>query len=112
MVVRRWLGVFCLALAMGAVAPLWAQFTTASLGGRVRDASGGVVAGATVHLRNLGTGQVLATKSSAAGHYLFPALPVGTYALTVSKSGFQTFVQTGIELSVNQAATVPVQLRL
>lgn len=112
MAVRRWLGVFCLALAMGAVAPLWAQFTTASLGGRVRDASGGVVAGATVHLRNLGTGQVLATKTSAAGHYLFPALPVGTYALTVSKNGFQTFVQTGIVLSVNQAATVPVQLQI
>lgn len=114
MAVRRW--IVCVALAimvvLGAAAPAWAQFTTASLGGQVTDASGGVVVGATVRLRDTGTGQVFSARTSAAGRYLFPALPVGGYRLTVSKAGFQTFVQTGIVLNVNQAATQSVTLKV
>lgn len=108
---RRFGLALALAGAIGA-APLFAQFTTASLGGRVSDSSGAVVVGATVRLENLGTGQTRATVTSATGHYVFPALPVGTYRLTVTKTGFQTFIQTGIVLSVNQAATQPVVLQL
>ncbi|MGH9534392.1 MAG: carboxypeptidase regulatory-like domain-containing protein [Terriglobales bacterium] len=112
MAVRRRVWAWALALALGAAGPLWAQFTTASFGGQVKDASGGVVAGATVRLRDTGTGQVFTQRTAAQGRYLFPALPVGAYQLTVVKAGFQTFVQKGIILNVNEAATQPVVLQV
>src|SRR5690242_21188512 len=40
--------------------------------------------------------------SQASGEFLFPALPIGNYKLTVTKAGFSTYVQTGIVLTVNQ----------
>lgn len=92
--------------------PAAAQFTTASLGGTITDPSGGAIAAAEVTARNTATGVTYTTKSRAAGEYTFPALPVGTYELTVTKTGFETYVQTGIVLSVNQAATQPVVLKV
>jgi hypothetical protein len=100
-----------LATVLSAV-PVAAQFTTASLGGTVTDPSGAVVAGATVTVQNMGTGITYNAKSGTSGEYLFPALPVGTYDLTVTKSGFETYIHGGIELTVNQAATQPVVLRV
>src|ERR1700722_7881724 len=43
-------------------------------------------------------------------NYLFSALPVGAYRLTVEKEGFSTYVQEGITLDVSQAVTQPVIL--
>jgi len=96
---------------IGAV-PLAAQFTTASLDGTVVDPSGAVVPDATVRVENTETGLIHNTQSGPDGHYLFPALPVGVYKLTVEKSGFRPYIQSGIALSVNQAATQPVILRV
>ena len=101
-------------LVMGLLAslPLFAQFTTARLSGRVVDPSGAAVPEATVTVQNTGTGVSRSAKTGTAGDYLFPALPVGNYKLTVEKSGFQTYVQSGIVLTVNQAATQDVSLKI
>jgi Carboxypeptidase regulatory-like domain/TonB dependent receptor-like, beta-barrel/TonB-dependent Receptor Plug Domain len=98
--------------ALLSAGPAVAQFTTASLGGTVADPSGAVVAGAAVTARNTGTGLTYNANSGTSGEYLFPALPVGTYDLTVTKAGFETYVQNGIELTVNQAATQSVVLKV
>ena len=37
-------------------------------------------------------------------------LPVGHYRLQVEAKGFQTYVQQGITLDVNEKATIPVRL--
>jgi Carboxypeptidase regulatory-like domain/TonB-dependent Receptor Plug Domain len=113
--VKRGLGVPLLMILLAAllgVVPVAAQYTTASLGGSITDPSGAVVAGATVTVQNTGTGLSYTVESGSTGDYLFPALPVGTYELTVTKSGFQTYVQGGIVLTVNQAATQPVTLKV
>src|SRR5436853_3777884 len=89
-----------------------AQFTTASLRGDVSDNSGALVPGATVTVRNTDMGFTKSTPTGSDGTYLFAALPVGHYTLTVEKSGFETYVQSGILLTVNQAATQPVALRV
>ena len=96
---------------IGAV-PLAGQFTTASLDGTVVDPSGAAVPDAAVRVENTETGLIRNTQSGPDGHYLFPALPVGVYKLTVEKSGFRPYIQSGIALSVNQAATQPVILRV
>ncbi|MGH9468891.1 MAG: TonB-dependent receptor domain-containing protein, partial [Terriglobia bacterium] len=92
--------------------PAAAQYTTATLGGTVTDASGAVVPGAKVTARSTDTGLAKTITTTANGAYLFPALPVGHYDLTVEKSGFSTYVQRGITLTVNQAATQPVTLQV
>lgn len=92
--------------------PAAAQFTTASLGGRISDPSSAAVPAASVGVRNTATGVMYKTTSQANGEYAFPALPVGTYELTVTKTGFDTYVQTGIVLTVNEAATQAVVLKV
>jgi outer membrane receptor protein involved in Fe transport len=101
-----------LILIFGSTMPVWAQFTTARLSGIVSDSSGAVVAGATITVQDLQTGYTQTTKSEPTGQYLFPSLPVGTYQIAVSMTGFTRYVQKGIVLSVGQAATQNVQLQV
>lgn len=105
-IVNYILGVICSA------SMLWGQFTTASLGGIVTDASGSTVPDAKVTVENIETGLSKSLPTSADGAYLFPSLPVGTYRLTVEKNGFSRYVQEGITLTVNQAATQSVSLHI
>jgi hypothetical protein len=92
--------------------PGWAQYTTARLSGIVSDPSGAVVAGAAITVQDVGTGYSQTANSTSAGQYLFPSLPVGTYQITVSMAGYNRYVQKGIVLSVNQAASQDVQLQV
>ena len=106
---------FCFTLVLVATLaglPLAAQYTTASLGGTVRDPAGGVIPEATVTVQNEATGFTRTVATLPNGEFLFPSLPVGQYKLTVSKAGFTTYVQTGIVLTVNQAATLTVTLKV
>jgi hypothetical protein len=92
--------------------PVAAQYTTASLSGTIVDPSGAAVPAATVTVQNTQTGYTRTMKTGISGDYLFPALPVGEYTLTVVKSGFETYMQKGIILTVNRAATQRVTLKL
>ena len=56
---------------------------TSSVSGVVVDPAGGVVPGATVVVKNVATGVTYETVSSAAGAFSVPALPIGTYSVTV-----------------------------
>ncbi len=87
-----------------------AQYTTASMNGTVTDRSGSAVQGAHVAVRNVNTGSQTATTTNNAGAFTVPALGVGTYQVTIEKSGFNKSVQTGINLAVGQVANVPVTL--
>ena len=89
-----------------------AQYTTASLGGTVNDSSGAPVAGTKVAVRGTETGFSLTTSSSDDGGFLFPRLPVGSYELTADKPGFSTYVQKGIQLTVNQLANQTLVLQV
>jgi hypothetical protein len=86
------------------------QFTTASLSGTVADITGGAIPDAKVTVQNADTGFTQTVASGATGDYLFSRLPVGNYKLTVEKQGMTTYVQSGIRLEVNQAATQKVTM--
>jgi Carboxypeptidase regulatory-like domain len=91
---------------------LSAQFTTASLNGTVVDPSGAAVPEAKVSIHNTETGFQTTTATGETGLYVFPRLPVGNYTLRVEKGGFATYVQEGINLTVNQSATQNVSLKV
>src|SRR3989442_2282564 len=85
--------------------PCFAQFTTANLGGTVVDASGASVPQATVKVLNKETSFTRTDLTGPDGAFTFPALPVGTYRLIAEKPGFSPYIQAGITLTANRAAT-------
>ena len=70
--------------------------------GTVTDPAGAVVANAAITATNKDTGVVFKTTSAANGEYLFPELPVGTYTIAASGSGFKGYTATGIVLNIDQ----------
>jgi len=83
-----------------AAVSLSAQTFRGTILGTVTDPSGAVVAGATVTVKNVGTGMERTTDTSADGSYALPELPIGTYTVTVTLAGFQTAVTTGVNVDV------------
>ncbi|HEY6770394.1 MAG TPA: TonB-dependent receptor [Candidatus Sulfotelmatobacter sp.] len=79
---------------------LSAQTFRGTILGTVTDPSGAVVSGATVTVKNTGTGLARTTQTSADGSYALSELPIGTYDVTVTQAGFQTFVATGVAVDV------------
>jgi hypothetical protein len=96
---------------LGQVPALRAQAVSiASVTGRVVDTSGAAVSGAQLKMTAVATAQVHNVLSNAEGIYTLPSLPIGAYTLEVTATGFQTYVQNGITLQVNDAVQVNVTL--
>jgi hypothetical protein len=89
-----------------------AQIATAQVVGRVVDAQGGSVTGATIKMIETLKGDSHNTVTDSEGHYTFPALPVGPYRFEVSKDGFKTYSQTGIILQVDDHIELPAKLEV
>jgi hypothetical protein len=83
---------------------------TGSITGTVRDNTGAVVAQAAVTLTETATQTALKTTTNGAGEYLFAAVPPGTYNLSVSAIGFNTYDAAGIVLRVSQRARADATL--
>src|SRR3984885_7298722 len=88
---------------------LLAQATT-SLGGRVTDASGAVIPGASVKLTLVTTGVSRVNTTTNSGEYQFSQLAPGRYTLDVTAQGFGAAEKTNMDLLVSQPATVNVVL--
>jgi hypothetical protein len=83
-----------------ATIPAFAQ-DAAALCGRVLDATGATLPGATVSLRNpLGIGG--ATPTTDDGRYCIGDLPPGSYRLTVSSTGFRDHVTAALTLEAGR----------
>ena len=89
-----------------------AQVTTAAIVGTITDSSGGALPGSTITAKNVETGFNRAVPSNEVGAYRLEFLPIGTYAVEVSLSGFTTATRSGIVLNVNDIARVDVSLSL
>jgi hypothetical protein len=87
-----------------------AQTTTGTIGGIVRDESGAGMSETKVTAMNLLTSFTRTATTDANGNYLITNLPIGQYAVTGEKQGFQRFTQAGITLAVNQNARVDLIL--
>jgi len=89
-----------------------AQFTTGSVQGDVLDEKGGSVAGASVEIKNLDTNFSRTETTNADGHFQFLNLAPGRYTITVSKTGFTTILQENVNLTVGQALSIPVTVKV
>lgn len=93
-------------------ATLAAQSGQASLGGQVKDSSGGAIPGATVSVRNSSTNVVRSTVSNAEGYYSLSGLLPGTYTLRAEYSGFKTLQRDGVVLRVGDRVNIDVPLEV
>ncbi len=102
---------FILVLILLAAVSLSAQTFRGTILGTVTDASGAVIAGAKVTVKNTNTGLQRSTETSADGSYSLPELPIGTYSVTVTQSGFQTFVASGVTVDVASERRVDAAMK-
>src|SRR4051794_19505165 len=82
-----------------------------SLSGTVVDSSGGVIPGASVKIRNNGTGEEVNTVSGSDGGFSAPSLAGGVYTVTVSLMGFKTATLNAVTLSAAVPASVKMQMQ-
>lgn len=99
-------------LVCAALCRLGAQTPTATLVGIPKDPSGALVAGVKVEVRNEDTNALRTSESDMKGEFIVPNLAPGRYAVTMSKEGFRTLHQTGLELQVDQQARLEFQLEV
>ena len=95
-----------LALAM----PAFAQEQRASIEGVVRDATGAVMPGVTVEVKNESTGVVVSAVTDANGVYRFPSLASGIWDVTATLAGFNTASTPDVPLSLGQIKKVDFTL--
>ena len=100
-----------LALVLLSAATLLAQTFRGTVLGTVTDASGAVISGAKVAVKNVNTGLERTTQTSADGSYSVPELPLGTYTVTITQAGFQTSVTTGVTVDIATERRVDVSLK-
>jgi hypothetical protein len=87
-----------------------AQMPTATLVGRVVDASNAAVANATIRVRNVATNETRTVTSQLDGQYTVSSLAAGVYEITIDKPGFRQLVEKNLELQVDQTARIDAQL--
>src|SRR5712692_8878768 len=98
-----------IALGTGLV---FAQGSTGTILGTVKDVSGAVLQGAAITVKHLETGLTRTDEADSGGNFSIPSLPVGAYEITVEKMGFRREVRRGIELVVAQEAVVNLVLQV
>ena len=108
---RSWIVTVCACLVLAAGSAAAVQEARGTLQGKVSDASGAVVPGATVEVTNVATGVTTPTTSNEEGNYRIPFLNPGTYRVTVALDGFSKFVSQNIELHVAELLNVDATLQ-
>src|SRR5260370_11126658 len=97
-------------IILGAVAVCSAQTFRAGIQGTVTDPNGAVVSGAEVTITNPDTGLTRTTQTDDTGSYIASELPIGTYQVTVKKSGFHDLTVKDVKVEVSATTRVDVHL--
>ena len=89
-----------------------AQSTSGDLVGTVKDATGALLPGAKIMVTNEDTKVSTSVTAGGSGEFRVSNLLPGSYDLTVSSAGFQTYTLTGIAVDLNKTATSNVTLSI
>jgi len=100
---RQLIAVLALVVCLAGAAV--AQESTGKISGTVTDQTGAVVPGTTITATSPTLPKGLEVASDAAGRYVLQALPVGTYTLTVAKTGFTTLRQQNVAVRIGSDIT-------
>src|SRR6202050_982166 len=83
---------------------------TGALEGVVRDENVHAVGGASIVLRNGGTGEVRKTTGTPEGVFRLSDWPPGKYEISVASDGFKTLTESNVTLLAGQAVIYDVKL--
>ncbi|MHB8485882.1 MAG: outer membrane beta-barrel protein [Candidatus Acidiferrales bacterium] len=84
----------------------------ATIRGQVVDQTKASIPGAQVTATNTGTNETRTVTTQSDGSFEFLSLPIGTYNVSVTKDGFQTYQATGIVLVINQIYVINPTLQV
>ena len=91
-------------LLLVACLPAFAQISSGSFYGQVRDQSGGSVADSQITIEEENTGFEWTTHTDVSGSYRVPELMPGVYTATAERTGFRRIVAAHLALEVNRAS--------
>ena len=103
----RFLSAFVLAGAW-----LCAQTPSATVVGRVTDATGAVIPNAQVQIVNLDTNIQQQATSNAAGEYTAPYIQPGRYSLEAKAEGFRVYRRPELTLAIDQSIRIDIELQV
>ena len=92
--------------------PAKADNLYARIQGTVTDPTGAAVQGVKLTATNVGTNINYETVSKEEGSFVFLNLPIGTYRVTATSSGFRTFTAAGITLTLDQVYALNIKMEL
>jgi hypothetical protein len=101
-----------ISLAAAARPAAQSQITTGVIDGTVVDASGGVLPGVDVEIRNADTNLTRTLVTDRDGRFVALQLPPGRYTVTLKLSGFATLVQEGVIVSVGETVRINPSMKL
>src|SRR6266478_1263106 len=84
----------------------------AAVTGLVTDPNGRSVPGVTIVVTNLATNVASRTVTNDQGIYRVPSLQPGIYRMTLDKDGFKSVVKSGVELHVQDIASINFELQI
>ena len=105
-------GALTLVLVLSAVPAFGQGASTSTISGTVVDASGGVLPGATISAKHLGTGVITTGVTNTQGAFTLPSLQSGAYEVTITMEGFKTFVAKDVVLTAVQGASISAKLEV
>ncbi|HLA96775.1 MAG TPA: carboxypeptidase-like regulatory domain-containing protein, partial [Pyrinomonadaceae bacterium] len=84
------------------------QSTTGLIQGTVVDPNGAIVAGASINVKNVNTGVERTVSSNSDGFFTAPLLPLGTYRVTISASGFTNSILENVEVTIGNTLALTI----
>jgi len=101
-----------LTLVVAASAAAQSQITTGVVDATVVDASGAVLPGVDVEVRNLDTNLVRTFVTDRSGRFVALQLPPGRYSVTLKLSGFATLVQENVIVTVGETVRLSPAMKV
>src|SRR2546421_5964287 len=98
----RWFTTIILFLVVATSAAAQSQITTGVIDGTVVDASGAVLPGVDVEVRNVDTNLARTFTTDRTGRFVALQLPPGRYSVSLKLSGFATVVQENVVITVGE----------
>src|SRR5882757_958856 len=85
---------------------VYGQIRSGTITGSVKDATGAMVACATVTVVQQETNITQTSKTTDSGQFTFPYLASGAYSVTVTAPGFVVFKESGLNVATAQTVRV------
>jgi outer membrane receptor protein involved in Fe transport len=86
--------------------------TTGSILGNVTDVSGAALPDATVTAQSADQGLTRSTTTNSTGSFVLPAIPIGTYTVTIQAKGFERFSNTAVHVDADQNVRLDASLHI